>query len=425
MNLIVKIPMIVRPAIRALATLVLVAPLLGCDASILESSNVRETASPAGSNSQSPRLSQDINGNPLLSWIETEGAASMLKYSVLSQGQWSQPREVSRGNSWMVNGADRPSVVQLTDALFAAHWLVKNPASAFAYDIFTSHSLTEGRSWSKPIMPYTGVKPGEYGFVSLYHSADEFGDAYGVVWLDGRNVGDQISADERHDQAGVALRSVQIGLDGSLKEQTIIDNLVCDCCPTSLTQGPLGPIVAYRNRDESEQRDIFFSRLTEGQWSTPLPVGFDDWHINGCPVNGPVIVSQGAVVAAAWFTAAGGRKSIRLALSRDGGQTFGQSTEVDHGPVIGRVDLAIDRANHIVVSWLAVPEDSEYAEIRLQAYVVGDVSLEREASDSITLKTKRPRGIPVIASLSDDASILVWTSGSVMAPKVAVKIWGY
>ena len=268
------------PGLRLFALFIFILQIGGCDGLAPSGSTFTEIASPAGSNSQSPRLSQDANGNPLLSWIESEGGYAILKYSTMVQGQWSPPQEVARGDDWVLNGADTPSVVQLSNSLLAAHWLVENPAAPYAYDILVSHSLSNGKTWSKPLTPHTDGTATEHGFVNLYKGEND--QSYGVVWLDGRNASMQSPAGHGHSMSGVALRSAIIGIDGSVYDQQVVDDLVCDCCPTALTHGPQGPVVAYRNRDETEQRDIFYAQLREGQWSLPSSVGFDDWHITGC-----------------------------------------------------------------------------------------------------------------------------------------------
>ena len=407
-----------------MSALVLTFQFTGCDkGSFTAHSSFTEIDSPAGLNSQSPRLSQDLQGNPLLSWIELEGERSILKYSVMRQDQWSLSQEVARGDDWVINGSDTPSVVQLSESLMAAHWLVKNPNGSFAYDIFTSHSQNNGKTWSNPVTPHTDGTAVEHGFANIYKTSGEGGEGYGLVWLDSANVSMKIFADSVHSTSGVSLRSALIDLDGSIYEEQLVDFLVCDCCPTALTQGSQGPIVAYRNRDETEQRDIFYTQLRDGHWSKPSPVGFDDWHIAGCPVNGPAIASVGNTVAIAWFTAAGGRKSVRIAISRNGGVTFEPQFEIDHGDTLGRVSLAMDSSKQITVSWLTVPKGSKFAQIQLAAYDLKSGPLSQISQDTIILETNKPVGVPVMASLASGGGILAWTAGGVRGPRVKVFSW--
>lgn len=411
--------------IPSLAALILCFQLSGCDpSSLANESTLIERDSPASSNSQSPRLSQDLSGNPLLSWIDSEGKYSILKYSIMTQGQWSPSQEVARGSDWVVNGADTPSVVQLANSLLAAHWLVENPDAPFAYDIFVSHSVDMGKTWSKPVTPHLDGTATEHGFVSLYKPVGEGDKGYGAVWLDGRHTSGKTPAEHGYKMSGVALRSAMIGLDGSIYEQKVIDDLVCDCCPTALTQGPHGPIVVYRNRDQSEQRDIFYAQLSDGQWSKPSTVGFDDWHITGCPVNGPATSSVGNTLAVAWFTAAGGRKSVRLAISQNAGLTFEPSVEVDHGDILGRVSLTMNKAMQVSMSWLTVPRGSEFAALQLATFSLEGSALSKISQNSITLATKKPIGVPVLAALAEGAGVLAWTGGGVRSPKVRVFVWG-
>lgn len=404
-----------------LACLILAFQTVGCDVSLPSASGLTEMDSPVGSNSRSPRLSQTTEGNPLLSWVEMGEDAAILKFSTFEQGRWSAAQEVARGDDWVVNGADTPSVVQVSDSVFAAHWLVENPASAFAYNVLTSFSLDRGETWSKTIMPHSDGTATEHGFVNLYNTGAT--DSYGIVWLDGRNSDMNPSSASAHAGGGVALYSAVVRLDGSISAEEPVDQLACDCCPTSVAQGPLGPIVAYRNRDESEQRDIFYSRLINGKWSTPASVGFDDWHITGCPVNGPAIASYADVVAVAWFTAAGGRKRIRLAISHDGGQVFEEPFEVAHGNVQGRVGVVLDASNQVTVSWLSVPTNGELAEIQLRTYSLVEKNLQQINQTSKTIASSKAQGLPVIALGPEGSVILAWTDGSIRSPKVKVFEW--
>ena len=64
--------------------------------------------SPAGANSATPNLTVDHRGRALLSWQRKEQQGTVLEYSVLSAGVWSEPIEVARGEDWFVNWADFP-----------------------------------------------------------------------------------------------------------------------------------------------------------------------------------------------------------------------------------------------------------------------------------------------------------------------------
>ena len=54
-----------------------------------------------------------------------------------------------------------------------------------------------------------------------------------------------------------------------------------------------GPIAVYRNRTDDEIRDIYVSRYEMGAWTVGKPVHNDGWHVEACPVNGPVVSAHG------------------------------------------------------------------------------------------------------------------------------------
>jgi hypothetical protein len=164
---------------------------------------------------------------------------------------WGNARTVARGEHWFVNWADFPSVVPISPALWAAHWLVSQPAGGYAYDVSVALSADSGQSWSEPVMPHRDGTATEHGFVTLYPR-----DAgVGLVWLDGRNMvdesGDDIAA------SGMTLRSATLSPDLMLSGELLVDGLACDCCQTDVALTSEGPVAIYRDRTAGEIRDIY------------------------------------------------------------------------------------------------------------------------------------------------------------------------
>jgi hypothetical protein len=139
---------------------------------------------------------------------------------------------------------------------------------------------------------------------------------------------------------------------GKTGAELLVDDRVCDCCPTSATRTSGGVLVAYRDRSTREIRDIAVSRFANGAWSAPAIVHDDGWEINGCPVNGPALAASGPTVAIAWFTQAGGGPRIRAAFSTDAGATFGRPIEVSAASTLGRVSVVMLDATRALVTSL-------------------------------------------------------------------------
>ena len=242
---------------------------------------VQALESPAPANSAQPQLSVSARG-VLLSWIERDAARATLKFSELSPAGWSTPALVASGDTWFVNWADVPSVIRLPDGTLAAHWLQKSGPGTYAYDVRLSHSKDDGRTWAPSFLPHADQTPAEHGFASLFPAA---GGGMGLIWLDGR----AMHATDHATGAGGAM-ALRVGaFDRNWKQtsEAPIDLRVCDCCPTAAAVTTDGPIVAFRDRTDQEIRDIVVSRLENGKWTVPVAVARDNWHITGCPVNGP------------------------------------------------------------------------------------------------------------------------------------------
>lgn len=301
---------------------------------------------PAGSQSSSPNLAVGPSGTAVLSWLEADGPGHALKFSVLTDSVWGNARTVARGEHWFVNWADFPSVVPISPTLWAAHWLVSQPAGGYAYDVSVALSADSGQSWSEPVMPHRDGTATEHGFVTLYPR--EAG--VGLVWLDGRNMvnepGEDIAA------SGMTLRAATLSPDLMLSDELLVDGLACDCCQTDVALTSEGPVAIYRDRTAGETRDIYVSKYVGNRWQDVRPVANDNWEIPGCPVNGPVIGAQENTVAAAWFTAANSVPRVQVGFSDDAARSFATPIEIARGETLGRVGIAMLSEGQIAVSWL-------------------------------------------------------------------------
>ena len=303
--------------------------------------------SPAANGSMAPNLSKGHDGTTLLSWIEANGDGNALKFSLFEENSWSSPIEVTRGDNWFVNWADFPSVVAVSESLWAAHWLVSQPAGGYAYDVNIALSSDSGVTWSESFLTHKDGTPTEHGFVSLFNDADRLG----AVWLDGRKTANEY--DENDVRAsGMTLRAGTYSYGQTESDGVLLDDLICDCCQTDVALTGSGPVAIYRNRTVDEQRDIFISRRVDGAWQKGVPVNDDAWDIAACPVNGPVIKADGQTVAAAWFTGANEEPRVKAAWSNDAGRSFAAPIEIDAEQPLGRAGSALLPGGDLVVSWL-------------------------------------------------------------------------
>ena len=324
---------------------------------------IRTTQPPGNGDSREPDLSLTDDGRVILSWVEKVGDKRYaLRAAILEEDGWNEPRTVAQGDNWFVNWADFPSVIALKNGTLAAHWLVKSGSSTYAYNVNIAQSRDAGNSWTTPIVPHRDNTQTEHGFVSLIPLPD---GRLGAIWLDGRNMKDMKDTNEHAPSLeSMTLRYATVDREGNLFDESELDERVCECCQTSATVTSAGPVAVYRDRSPDEVRDIYIVRQVNGVWTTPRPVFSDNWKINGCPVNGPAIVADGARVVVAWFTGGGSTPHVKVAFSDDAGATFGQPLQIDDGETVGRVDTLLLADGSALVCWLSGNVDGGAIKVR-------------------------------------------------------------
>lgn len=275
--------------------------------------------------SQTPNLGAGPDGQLLLSWTDPVGdGAHAVRVSSREATGWSKPATVVRGDQLFLNWADFAAAVPSGDGRWLAAWL-QRASQGKGYGIRWAHSKDQGQRWSDATSLHEHIGGPEYGFVSFAH-----GPAQGVTayWLDGRDA-------RGHGEGQMQLRSAVIGPGGELSRRQQVDPRVCDCCQTSAAATPSGPVVVYRDRSQSEVRDIMIAGPAGEE---PRRIAADGWTIAGCPVNGPAVSALNDELAVAWFTGAAQQPRVQVAFGESAG-TFA-SVEVGTGEaMIGRVDV--------------------------------------------------------------------------------------
>ena len=360
--------------------------------------SISEFKNPATNQSQYPYLFT-ADSTLYMSWLSTTQNGSVLNFSSYSSGSWSDVQQVNHDSNRFINWADFPSIIANKSGPMAVHWLQKKPGGPYAYDVNISFQRGENK-WSNAFMPHTDSTATEHGFVSMI-PWDQ--DTILAVWLDGRQSAHR-SEQEYYDlDYAMTLRGALISTSGQVQNKFLIDDSVCDCCPTSLIKTTDGAIVAYRNRTDNEIRDIYTSRFNGNEWSEGQAVNDDGWEIGACPVNGPKLAAQDSIIAITWHTAANNRPLVKAALSVDNGNSFEQVHTVSDGPSAGRVDVAFHKEK-AYISWME--KAGKKAALHYRSIDKSHQLSKATLVDSISISRKS--GFPQLEILGDQL-IMAWT----------------
>jgi hypothetical protein len=352
--------------------------------------------SPAGANTFEPQLTASDRG-VILSWIERAGTTAHLKFAERTSSGWSAPLTVASGDDWFLSYADVPSVYRLANGTFVATWQQQTDEFLEATNLRLTYSTDDGRTWAPSFLPHHDGTKSQHGFPSFF---DMPGGGVGLVWLDGRN--NDFDFDDPN-KAAMNLRFAAFDTSWKQTADTLIDARVCECCPTTAVVTSDGILTAYRDRSDEEIRDISVSRFQNGAWSAPVSVHADNWLIEACPVNGPMLSARGRQVAAAWFTAKDGEGHAYAAFSNDAGSTWGAPVRLDDARSLGRVGIDLLDDGSAVASWV------EFANQRGQ-FRVRRVEPSGARSAPITVagvSGSRTSGYPRVARRGDEL-VFAW-----------------
>ena len=400
--------------IRMAAALMLCSLAVSVSGSPEPFDNPRQLSTPAAEGSLAPQLAAGPDGSVFLSWLEPRaGGGHRFRFASRREQGWSEARTIHEGADLFANWADVPAIFAATDGTLVAHWLQQLPGGKYAYGIRMRTSNDGGATWSAPFTPHRDESATEHGFVSF---VDWPAGGVGAIWLDGRltQPGGQ---DGAHGESGaMSLRATTIVPPSRLGEDILIDNRVCDCCPTAAARTADGVIVAYRDRSGAEIRDIHVARYSNGKWGRGRAVHDDGWKIAACPVNGPALSADGRRVALAWFTAAGDKPRVQVAFSADRGETFGRPVTVNDAATLGRVDVEWLTDGSALAVWL----ESEGEQMNVRARPVFPDGRLGAARTVARVAGTRSTGFPRVVRSGSDL-VFAWRTTD-PAPGIATAV---
>ncbi len=368
---------------------------------------------------QSPNICKVGTNKLLVSYIKSgKNGIDHLIFRTYEDGKISDKKTIASGDNWFVNWADIPSITTLgkNGEILMAHWLQMSAEGTYDYDIRYSISQDGGTTWRASKVLHDDEIAAEHGFVTL---ASDSKGAF-ATWLDGRNtktpsVIEKEEKDEGHghDDHGhggtmpMTLRAAWIDESGNKSNELEIDDRVCDCCQTDAVITNSSPVVVYRDRSDDEIRDISIARYADKKW-THKTLHKDNWHIAGCPVNGPAAAYNNGKLAVVWYTQLNDLPKIYLSISKDDGINFETPMLIAEDEVLGRVDVAMT-GDEVIVTWMENSNEKTY--ISGRKYDI-QASKLRDTKRLLSASEERGSGFPIIETVNEQLIIARTTISS-------------
>jgi hypothetical protein len=303
--------------------------LLGASAFALE-----PVTNPAGPGSSQVNWSLTQDGNPILSWVESD----TLRYAIRRGNTRSEPRTIAAHRKFFHHPAEVPGIVALNNGTLMAHWIeTPNPATEAEF-IYVSASR-DGLKWTNPAMAHHDHSEVQHGLASIAASGDREASLFWLQALKGPD-------------GPTSLMRTVLSADGAEIREETLDADACECCPTAVAKTARGLLVAYRDHTKDDIRDIAVTRFENGRWTSPKIVFPDKWQVDACPVNAATLAAKGDKVAAAWYTSSGNKPRVEFAMSADSGATFSKAVVVSTGEAYGYASVVLDDNGGAFVSWL-------------------------------------------------------------------------
>lgn len=226
-------------------------------------------------------------------------------------------------------------------------------------DIFLSVSSDGGQSFQPPVKVNDGL-PAYHGMYSL--AVDQNGRIY-FAWLDERylkKVEKAEKAEKTENQPQIHKQHVEanreayfaVSSDGgkTFSENKRLASDVCPCCKTALAASDGRVYVAWRQVLPGNYRHIAVASSGDGgsNFSEPVIVSDDRWHLEGCPVSGAALsIGADNRLKVLWFSAGeAGKQGFYTAESADNGKTFSERTIVSEGKLTKTPMLGADNQNN-------------------------------------------------------------------------------
>lgn len=212
-----------------------------------------------------------------------------------------------------------------------------------------SRSTDDGATFSAPITVHRDTSEITHGFDAL--GVDGDGRVF-VAWIDKR---DREAANARNAPyvASAVYYAWSNDRGASFEPERKLADHACECCRLALARTPRGRVaLLWRQVFDGGIRDHAWAELTTSA-SAPLVrrASYENWAFEGCPHHGPALAfARDGIAHAVWYSAAQGNKVFYGQLQKDAEP---RALRQIAGAGASYADVAVD-GRRVWIAWMQV-----------------------------------------------------------------------
>lgn len=338
-------------------------------------------------------ITKNYNQQPVICWTE-EDTLSKIKYvyySVSSDNgnSFSEKNEIPVEQTIQLHAEGMPKIAfRKNGDVYAFYEVTSNSeVNHFAGEIHYKLSTDNGKNWSTPNRVHqdsTKHKGWSFFDVAMLSNGE-----IGACWLDTSN-----------PDGGRPVKFAKTNATGKFSDEVMVDDLACECCRTGIYCDESGIInIVYRDIIQDSIRDISVATSSDGGkiFSKPICFSGDNWNIQGCPHNGPDVVSDSNGIYAVWFTGTSQQGLYYAELNSSG--SISKKEQINSEGRNIQIALLPDGNKIMVYNESYKIENTFYSTIKFKKGNQEPVILTDE---------KVSASLPVILALNNSQCIVTW-----------------
>ncbi len=260
-------------------------------------------------------LAKDEKNNPVVSWTETDSTGNKHFYFSnwdVKSGKFTPGMAIPVEPNTSIHEEGMPKIAVKGDGTIVAIYETSVPSAKSRFglsDIQYIMSFDKGKTWTDHRSIQTGAPHnGSRSFGNMIRLDD---GEIGIAWLD---------TDPDDANSGRPVKFARTNGKEGFGDAILIEPFACQCCRTALSSDGQGNIrVVFRDLLSGSVRDISVSSSADNgrTFSKAVPFSNDHWVIDGCPHNGPSVVSQNEATYVTWFTGSSRKGVFYAALDKN------------------------------------------------------------------------------------------------------------